>query len=99
MIEWFINIKNKESSSFIVFDTENFYHSISEDLFKSAIQFTKESINISNYDLSLINQARKTLLFHENTPWVKKKKATRILMSLWVILMKQKCVNLLANTS
>ena len=25
VIEWFINIKNKESSSFVVFDTESFY--------------------------------------------------------------------------
>ena len=49
-----------------------FYPSISEDLLKSAIQFAKESIVISDYDFSLINQARKTLLFHENTSWVNK---------------------------
>ena len=54
---WFINIKNKESSYFIVFDTESFYLSISEDLFKSAIQFAKESVDISDYNFSLINQA------------------------------------------
>ena len=70
--EWFINIKNKESSSFIVFDIESFYPSISEDLFKSAIWFAKESIDITHYNLSLINQAWKTLLFHKNTPWVNK---------------------------
>ena len=55
VIESFINIKNKESSSFIDFDIESFYPSISEDLFKSAIQFAKESIDISDYNLSLIN--------------------------------------------
>ena len=65
---WFINIKNKESSYFIVFDIESFYLSIPEDLFKSAIQFTKESVDISDYNLSLINQARKTILFNGNTP-------------------------------
>ena len=68
----FIDIKNKESSSFIVFNIKSFYLSISEDLYKSAIQFAEESIDISDYGLSLINQARKTLLFHENTLWVKK---------------------------
>ena len=86
VIEWLISIKNKESSSFIVFDTESFHPSIPEDLFKSAIQFARELIDISDCDLSLIYQARKTLLFHENTPWIKKKKATRILMSLWIVL-------------
>ena len=72
MIEWFINIKNKESSSFITFDIESFHPSISEDLYKSAIQFAKESIGISGDDLPLINQVPKTLSSHENTPWVKK---------------------------
>ena len=63
--------KNK-SLSFIVFDIESFYPLISVDLFEIAIQFAKESIDISDYNLSLINQAQKTLLFHENTSWVKK---------------------------
>ena len=71
MIDWFIKIKNKEISSFIIFDTEKFYHSNSENLFKIAIKLAKESINISDQDLSLINQAWKTLLFHENIPQVK----------------------------
>ena len=98
MTEWFIDNKNKESSSFIVFDIKSFYLSISLDLYKSAIQFAKESVDISDYDLSLMNQARKTLLFHENTLWVKIE-ATTILMFLWVVLMGQKCANLLAHTS
>ena len=62
----------KQGSSFIVFDIESFYPSICEDLFKSTIQLAKESIDFSDYDLSLINQPRKTLLFHKNTPWTKK---------------------------
>ena len=41
-------------------------------LFKSAIQFAKESTDISDYNSSLINQAWKTLLFNEHTLWVKK---------------------------
>ena len=71
MIDWFIKIKNKEISSFIIFDTEKFYHSNSENLFKIAIQLAKESINISDWDSSLINQAWKALLFHDNITWVK----------------------------
>ena len=44
----FMDVKNKKSSSFIVFDIRRFYPSVSEDLFKSAIQFAKESIAISS---------------------------------------------------
>ena len=62
----------KPGKFIFVFDTESFYPSVSGDLFKSAIHFAKKSIHISDYDLSLINQAQKTLLFHENAPWVKK---------------------------
>ena len=38
----------------------------------NAIQFSKQTIKISDYDILLINQSRKTLLFHKKLPWVKK---------------------------
>ena len=69
VIEWFVNIKEKERSSFMVFDIESFYPSITERLFNNAIQFAKQIIEIS---MSLINQSRKTLLFNEKITWVKK---------------------------
>ena len=72
MIEWFIDIENKESSSFIVFDIESFYPSISEDLFKNATQYAKKPIDHFDYNLLLKSQARTMLLFHKNAPWVKK---------------------------
>ena len=72
MIEWFVNIKEKERSSFMVFDIESFYPSITECLFTNAIRFAKQITEISDYDMSLINQSGRTLLFYEKTPWVKK---------------------------
>ena len=72
VIEWFVNIKENEHSSFMVFDTESFYPSITERLFNDAIKFVKQITEISDYDMSLINQSRKTLLFNEKIPWVKK---------------------------
>ena len=83
----------KQGSSFIVFDIESFYPSICEDLFKSTIQLAKESIDFSDYDLSLINQPRKNYYFTKIHPGPKKK-ATRIFMSLWVVFIGQKCGNL-----
>ena len=41
VIEWFINLEDKERLSFMVFKIENFYLSINESLFTKGIQFTK----------------------------------------------------------
>ena len=58
VIEWFVNIKEKERSSFMVFDIESFYPSITERLFNNAMQFAKQITEISDYDMSLINESR-----------------------------------------
>ena len=51
---------------------ENFYPSISIELFTEAINYAKTITNIDNDQLSIIMQSRKTLLFYNNEPWVKK---------------------------
>ena len=73
VIEWFKAIKNKQQCTFIVFDIESFYPSISSDLFNKALKFAKEIIPIADRDLKIMMHSRKTLLFHENEPWVKQK--------------------------
>ena len=85
VIEWFVNIKEKERSSFMVFDIESFYPSITEHLFTNAIRFAKQITKISNYGMSLINQSQKTL-FNE-------KMVVKILMSQWDVLVERRCVN------
>ena len=92
VIEWFVNIKERERSSFMVFDIESFYLSITERLFNNATQFAKQITEISDYDMSLINQSRKTLLFNERIPWVKKD-GSEDFMSQWDVLMERKCVS------
>ena len=72
VIEGFKNIQNKSKHSFIVFDIENFYPSISLTLFNNAIQFAKEICEIPDNDLSIIMHSRKTLLFNNGEPWIKK---------------------------
>ena len=54
VIEWFVNIKEKERSSFMVFDVDSFYPSITQRLFTNAIQLAKQITEISDYDMSLI---------------------------------------------
>ena len=73
-MEWFANVAEKNHSSFMVFDIENFYPSIIL------------LIEILDYEMSLINQSPKTLLFNE-------KMLVRILMFQWDVLMDQKFVS------
>ena len=72
VIDWFKNIPNKRQSSFIQFDVENFYPSISLTSFNNAIQYACEITEITNHDISIIKHSRKTLLFNNNQPWQKK---------------------------
>ena len=72
VIEWFNNFENKERLSFMVFDIESFYPSFSENMFVNDIQFAGQITEITDEDINSIMQARKTLLFHESIPRVKK---------------------------
>lgn len=72
VIDWFNLIKQKEQCSFIIFDIENFYPSITPKLFNDSISYARSMVEISQKDLNVILQARKTLLFHKTEPWVKK---------------------------
>ena len=72
VIDWYINIRGKRNSSFVVFDIENFYPSITLELLNNAIKFASEKCTISENDLSIIMQSRQTLLFYDKQPWVKK---------------------------
>ena len=55
-------------SSFISFDVENFYPSISIKLFIDPIKYAKNTIEISDQDIAITMQARKTLLFQNGEP-------------------------------
>ena len=72
MIEWFKAIKNKQQCTFIVFDIESFYPSISLDLFDKALKFVKEIIPFADSNLKIMMHSQKALLFHENEPWIKR---------------------------
>ena len=71
VINSFKNIPEKWCS-LIVFDIENFYASISLDVFSKALQFAKSFCKITDEEISVIMPVRKTLLFNINKPWVKK---------------------------
>ena len=58
--------------SFLVFDIVNFYPSISDELLKLSLAYTKQHTTISEEDVEIIMQSRKTLLFDKDEPWVKR---------------------------
>ena len=62
---------NKDQCRFIIIDLENVYPSVSSALFNGALNFAKTLTDISETDVSIMMQARKTLLFNDNKPWLK----------------------------
>ena len=72
VVEWFKNTRNKNNASFIVFDIESFYPSISPKLFHKAINFVKTIRDIPDKDISIIMQSIRKLLFNNKNPLLKK---------------------------
>ena len=71
VIAWFKSLPDKRRLLFANFDVESFYPSISLNLFQQALDFAREKVDMADTDISIIMQARKTLLFHEGYPWLK----------------------------
>jgi hypothetical protein len=62
-LEWFNKLENKSEYTFLQYDIEAFYPSISETLLKKAITFAKEFTQISSDDIDVIMNSRQTFLF------------------------------------
>ena len=67
-------IPSKTQCPFIQFDIASFYPSITQGLMNRAIKFAKTMVDIPDKALSIIMKSRKTLLFSEKVPWVKKER-------------------------
>ena len=72
VLEWYYNIKQKDQCSFVVFDIESFYPSVSEKLLDKARLFAKTHYNFTLDELEIVLHSRKTLLFCNQSTWVKK---------------------------
>ena len=72
VIDWFSNIKDKSQCTFLIFDIVDFYPSISEAVLTVSLDYTRQFTTISDEDEEIIPHSRKTLLFHDNEPWVKR---------------------------
>ena len=72
LLDWYAKTTDKNKASFVQFGIESFYPSITSDLLHNSIQFAKEVTTVSDNDIHIIMQSRKTLLFHEKKPWLKR---------------------------
>ena len=72
VLDWFNNIDDKQSSSFICFDIVDFYPSITEKLLREALDFAATFQPISALDKEIIFHSKKTLLINNGIPWSKK---------------------------
>ena len=72
VISWFKNINNKRLYKFLQFHINYFYPSIKETLLHEAIQFAKEHVPLTRKDVEVIFHARKSVLYNNGEPWVKK---------------------------
>ena len=72
VINWFKNIENKSQYKFVVFDVKEFYPSIKQTLLMKALEFAKLHVDIKAIDYDTILHARKSLLYCNDTPWMKK---------------------------
>ena len=71
-IEWFKTIPEKNKHAFITFDVCDFYPSISEQLLLKALDYASAFTNITQQDRDIIIHAKRSLLSHQNSPWIKK---------------------------
>ena len=69
---WFVSLPQKNAHSFIQWDFVNFYPSITEPLLKKAIEWAKDYVNFTDDEIEIILQARKSVLIHEGSPWIKR---------------------------
>ena len=71
-MDWFNEIPNKKVHKFVDLEINEFYPSIKEQLLKEALDFANPYFNIPENDKTIINQARKSLLFNKKQTWIKK---------------------------
>ena len=59
-------VQNKQQFSFICFDIEEFYPSISQDLLNKALDFASNYDNITTEERNIVIHAKNSILIHKH---------------------------------
>ena len=72
-LKWFRDLPRDEDLTFLKFDIEAFYPSITRTLLDKAMKFADTMVGpISDQDQKIISLAFQSFLFNEGTPWTKR---------------------------
>ena len=78
VLKWFSDVHSanptKDKAKFLQFDICEFYLSITEDLLRNSLEFSKSHTPIDQADEDLIMACRKSVLFNNGKVWTKKNK-------------------------
>ena len=72
VLDWYANFTDKNKVSFVQFDIENFYSSVTSDLLYNSTEFAKKVTTVSDNDIHNIMQSRKLYSLMKKKPWVKR---------------------------
>ena len=72
MLDCFKQISNKGNKSFIQFDIENYYPSITPEILDKALDWAATFVNITEEERVIIMKSKQSFLFIGETTWVKK---------------------------
>ena len=72
VIDWFKGIRNKHLCKIVIFDIEELYASITENVLEKAIIFAEAHTLLSDDDKAIIHHAKKSLLFNDQQTWIKR---------------------------
>ena len=70
-IDWFKQIRHKSKATFIQFDIIDFYPSISKDLVIKSINHAKNFIEITDEQIEIILNCRRSIITNKNVTWIK----------------------------
>ena len=70
-IKWFKNINNKRNTTFIQFNIMDFYPSIMKELLFNSINLARNFIDITDEQLEIILNRRKSSIHYKNSTWIK----------------------------
>ena len=69
---WYTNIHQKHTYTFMQWDFDQYYPSISKNLLLKAIEHAKKYVEFTEWEVNIVLQARKSVLTHQDQPWTKK---------------------------
>ena len=70
--DWFNSLERKQTLTFLKFDVEAMYPSISEELLLESLEWASTLVTVTEEEKEVVNATKKALLYVQGQPWTKK---------------------------